>query len=255
MKFISILALILSISACQQATDDKKITEENKESVVAQQPTSKESKVKPPAVAEHSHSHEETVAVANPAVSPLIETPYEIVESDEACETPIVMEFFAYQCPHCFKLESHAQAWKTENAGKVAFKAVPTHLGHQEFGAFLIIHHAAENLGILSKATPALFKRLHEQKQGFSSQDEAVNFLATLGVSKEAAKTALEEEERLKTAIDEDFRLLAKYKISGVPTILVNHKYKFDVTRAGGYDKVFEVVKQTLAMPSNCSDK
>jgi len=49
--------------------------------------------------------------------------------------------------------------------------------------------------------------------------------------------------------------LLAKYKIAGVPTILVNHRYKFDVTKAGGYDKVFEVVDQTLAMPSNCSGK
>ena len=185
----------------------------------------------------------------------LRDEPFTRIESDEACEAPVVMEFFAYQCPHCYTLETEAKKWKDANKGKVKFVAIPTHLGREEFGAFLIVHHASNLLGLLDKATPALFDRIQNQKRGFTSPDDAIAFLVSLGAKQEEAKTAIESDEKIKTAIDESFRLLSKYKISGVPTIIVNHKYQFDVTKAGGYDKVFEVVDQTLRLDSNCSTK
>lgn len=185
----------------------------------------------------------------------LRDEPFTRIESDESCDVPVVMEFFAYQCPHCYTLETEAKKWKDLNKGKVKFVAIPTHLGREEYGSFLIVHHASDLLGLLDKATPALFDRIHNQKKGFSSPEEAIDFLVSLGANQEEAKIAIESDEKIKTAIDESFRLLSKYKISGVPTIIVNHKYQFDVTKAGGYDKVFEVVNQTLKLDSNCSDK
>ena len=185
----------------------------------------------------------------------LRDEPFTRIESDESCEVPVVMEFFAYQCPHCYTLETQAKKWKDANKGKVKFIAIPTHLGREEFGSFLIVHHASKQLGLLDKATPALFDRIHNQKKGFTSPDDATDFLVSLGANPEEAKTAIESDEKIKTAIDESFRLLSKYKIAGVPTIIVNHKYQFDVTKAGGYDKVFEVVNQTLKLDSNCSGK
>lgn len=187
--------------------------------------------------------------------SMLLEQPYDIIESDEVCTEPVVIEFFAYHCPHCLKLEKFAQAWKKKNAGKVKFLTVPTHLGHQEFGPFLIVHQAAKDLGILEKATAMLFKRFHEDKKSFTSPEEAIAFLVSAGADETQAKKAITDEETTKTGLDENFRLLAKYKISSVPTILVNHRYQFDVTKAGGYEKVFEIVEETLKLPSNCSTK
>jgi len=233
-KLLSLFTLILFLSACQPAEKETKTATDTSDS------TAKKEETTPSPAAE---------------VSPLIEQPYDIVESDITCEEPVVIEFFAYQCPHCYKLESFAEAWKKKNQGKVKFQAVPTHLGHQEFGSFLIVHQTAKNLGILDKAMPALFKRLHEDKKTFASQDEAIAFLVALGASEDAVKTAISNEEKIKTGIDENFLLMQKYKISGVPTILVNHQYQFNVTKAGGYDKVFEVVEETLKLPSNCPSK
>ena len=119
--------------------------------------------------------------------------------------------------------------------------------------SFLIVHQAADVLGLLDKATPKLFSRIHDEKKSFASQAEAIDFLVSLGANVEDATSALSDEANGKRAIDENFKLLAKYKITGVPTILVNHRYKFSVTQAGGYDKVFEVVDETLALPSNCT--
>lgn len=244
MKLTKIAFLAIILSACQPASDDTKQSEAE-----AQASTKTEAKTEEQSHDGHSHAQPSTEASADNGL------PYDIVESDESCSEPVVIEFFAYQCPHCYSLEEHAKTWKERNAGKVKFVAIPTHLGNQQFGSFLIVHQAASVLGILDKAMPKMFSRLHEEKKAFASEDEAAEFLATLGVSKDEALTALQDQENSKNALDDNFRLLAKYKIAGVPTILVNHRYKFDVTKAGGYEKVFEVVDQTLAMPSDCSSK
>ena len=245
-KVFGIFALILALSACQPAADDQKDLKESN-------PAATESKSQPKKDVNHSEAGADPEKSEGFSMVPGL--PYEIIESDVVCNAPVVIEFFAYQCPHCYKLEQFAEAWKKENAAKIEFQAVPTHLGHQEFGPFLIVHQAAKNLGLLDKATPMLFKRLHEQKKSFASPDDAIAFLLSIGASEEDAKKALDDEEKIKTAIDDNFRLLAKYKITGVPAILVNHRYQFNVTKAGGYDKVFEVVEETLKLPSNCSKK
>lgn len=248
MRIISIFVLILSLMACQQAEDDSQSPKEQEKS---KQIESLEAKSTPTSK-EHTH---ETPPTTESDFSPLTELPYETVESDEACSAPVVIEFFAYQCPHCYTLEKFADAWKKNNAGKIQFKAIPTDLGNKSFGSFLIVHHAAEKLGLLESAMPALFERIHKQNKGFSSLEDAVAFLVLLGASEQDAKQAIEDQEAVKEAIEEDFRLLAKYKISGVPTVLVNHRYQFSVTKAGGYEKVFDVVDETLKLPSKCSEK
>jgi thiol:disulfide interchange protein DsbA len=183
----------------------------------------------------------------------LVDLPYDIIETDQACEEPIVIEFFAYQCPHCYTLEKQAALWKEKNQGKVKFLAVPTHLGHQEFSSFLIVHQAAKRLGIIEKAMPKMFTRLHEEKKAFASQDDVISFFQSLGVSEENARTAIQSGEEIQKEIDKGFEMLAKYKIASVPTIIVNYRYQFDVTKAGGYDKVFNIVDETLKLPSSCS--
>lgn len=237
--FLAIFTLI-SITSCGQSTDS-----DVPKPIESSYKTDKEAKL----------ADSKAIESQSTDFSLLKDEPFTRIESDETCEAPVVMEFFAYQCPACYRLEAEAKKWKEANQGKVNFVAIPTNLGREEFGSFLIVHHASDLLGLLDKATPALFDRLHNQKKGFTSPDDAISFLVSLGANQEEAKMAIESDEKIKTAIDESFRLLSKYKITGVPTIIVNHKYQFNVTKAGGYDKVFEVVNQTLKLDSNCSVK
>lgn len=251
MRIISIFALILSLMACQQTENESQSSKKPEKTVSAKTETTTDNK----ATSEKQNTSSEAKLETKKDFSLLTELPYKTVESDEACSVPVVIEFFAYQCPHCYKLENFAAAWKNQNAGKIQFRPIPTDLGNKDFGAFLIVHHAAKKLGILESTIPALFNRLHEQKKAFGSSDDAAEFLASLGASKEEAKKAIEDQEAIKSAIDEDYRLLAKYKISGVPTVLVNHRYQFSVTQAGGYENVFNVVEDTLKLPSGCAGK
>lgn len=241
MKILNLLPILFILASCQQADD---ISEAVKTDEV-------KSEIAPPKAIKIVKS----AITSSNDFSMIVDQPYDIIESTETCNEPIVMEFFAYQCPHCYTLEKFAEEWKTKNAGKVKFQAIPTHLGHKEFGAFLIVHQAAKNLNLLDQAIPMLFKRLHEDKKSFSSPEEAVEFLVSVGANKEEAEKTINNDEKIKTGMDENFRLLTQYKIAGVPTILVNHRYQFNVTKAGGYEKVFKVVEETLKLPSNCSSQ
>ncbi len=231
--------------ACQQAADDRQTSQPTENSAVTETITTSKISQPTPNIAPKTEEK----------FSLLLELPYDTVESDEVCTAPVVIEFFAYQCPHCYKLEEFAANWRKNNAGKIQFRPIPTDLGNKKFGSFLIVHHAAEKIGMIEVVIPALFERLHEQKKGFSSLDDAIAFLVSLGASEQDAKQAIEDQKAIEKAVKEDFRLLSKYKISGVPTVLVNHHYQFSVTKAGGYDKVFEVVDETLKLTSHCSKK
>ena len=243
MRIFLVIFLLFTIAACQQE-DTSSNSKTSPEATASE--ANKASEIDPHAG--HDHSND-----SDPLLSPLLDLPYDVIESDTECAEPIVMEFFAYQCPACYKLEEYADKWKKQNNGKIKFEGIPTHLGNQQFGSFLIVHQAAKTLGILDKFTPMAFHRIHVERQAFASQEDAVSFLVSAGADEEKAVEAISDEESIKNAMDTNFRLLAKYKITSVPTILVNHKYMFNASKAGGSDKVFDVVNETLKLPSNCN--
>jgi thiol:disulfide interchange protein DsbA len=195
---------------------------------------------------EHGHQHNQAEIVTNGAK-------YQVVESQATCEKPVVIEFFAYHCPHCNDLEPAAEAWRKKNAGKVEFISVPTHLGHEQLGVLLLVHHAAKKLDVLEKTQHALFKRFHEEKKLFGSEEEVAEFLAAQGADIEKARIVLKDQAAISESIKADFELLNKYKITSVPQVLVNHQYMTNITIAGGHKEVFEVVDETLKLENSCN--
>jgi len=258
---LSILSLLLFTAACSQdAADTAKDTKaqsqavaENKAEAEQQASTTDSQQETAPvqekdAAEQHNHEHSAHEHSANP----LAGIGWQEIEPQFECDKPVVMEFFAYQCPHCYELEPYAQKWHATYQGDAEFIQIPTHLGRQEFGAYLIVHHAAKKLGLIEMATPKLFDRVHKERKLFTSEQDAVDFLVSLGADEKAAREAVMDQEAVNAAVNQDFTYMQKYKITGVPTVIVNHQYKTDVTMAGGYDKVFEQVDKMLALPSKC---
>ncbi|MGX5172543.1 thiol:disulfide interchange protein DsbA/DsbL [Aliikangiella sp. IMCC44653] len=251
MKYLSlIIAASLLLSACQQ--DDK--AEEKPAAEQSAKVVTEKVEPKPAVPAEPKPDHDHSAADHNHAASNEDLEPYTQVEIEKACETPVVYEFFAYHCPHCYNLEPFAEEWRTKNEGKVKFVTVPTDLGHKQFASYLLVHHAADKLGILDKVRPALFERFHKEKKLFASAEEAAQFLADQGADKAKATETLAQEnlEPIGEAIKQDYLMMADYKITHVPQLLVNNKYLTDITRSGGQAETFENIDKLLAMPHNC---
>lgn len=251
-NLIVLLMAALLLSACQQETQqpEAKAVDEPKQVEAVQekqQPAVAENEEQKPAEADpHAgHSHPEGLA-------PVEGERYAVVESQFQCEEPVVIEFFAYQCPHCNNLEPEAEAWRERNAGKVKFLSIPTHLGNQRMGVLLLVHHAAKALGVLEKTQHALFERVHKEERLFASQEEAEAFLVAQGADPAKVKSVIENEQLISDSVKADFEYLQKYRIASVPQVLVNHKYMTDITVAGGHKEVFDVVDEALQLESDC---
>lgn len=196
---------------------------------------------------DHNHGPGEEQASSNEN-----RTPYREIEPQYDCKQPVVIEFYAYQCPHCYELEPSAEAWIKKNKDKVNFVSVPTHLGHEAFQVLLLVHNAAKKLGILDKTKPALFKRIHIDNKSFASPEAAAEFLAEQGANREEALAMLNNQDEIVAEIKKDFEMMTKYKITHVPQILVNHRYMTDISLAGGRTEVFKQVDKMLKLPHSC---
>ncbi len=261
-KFISILFATLIVAGCQgENAKEEGDNNEAKQAQVADKTANTEAKVEKQstaveetntASAEHEnhdgHDHAAQSKIASGEKFQEIEPLFE-------CEEPVVIEFFAYHCPHCYNLEPAAEKWRKNNDGKVKFLSIPTTLGHDQLGSMLLVHHAAKKLGVLEKTQHALFERFHKEKKLFSSAEDAADFLAAQGADKAQALATLNDQEYMNQSIGADYDILMKYKISSVPQVLVNHRYLTNITAAGGHDKVFELVDELLAKPHSCGKK
>ncbi|NVJ61784.1 MAG: thiol:disulfide interchange protein DsbA/DsbL [Gammaproteobacteria bacterium] len=252
MRFILILSVCLVLLACESGsnTDNEPKSDQTKATQDASAGKKDEAQVQASGEEQsghdqdghdhEGHAHSQTSADGKP---------YKEVEPKDSCVKPTVIEFFAYQCPHCYKVESYAAEWKKNNADKVDFITVPTELGREEYVPFVLSHHAAKKLGVLDKVKPILFAVIHEKKKietFFDVFEEA-------GVSREDAEAAMKDFESLRTAMESNYQLMMRYKVTGVPSFLVNYQYMTDISMAGGYDKVMPTVDEMLKQPNSCS--
>ena len=238
MRILTIALLSFVLLACQSESETNKpnATEEK------QAPTATATPKKSDDHAGDDHSGHAHAQTDQPIFSEL--------EVQDQCAQPTVIEFFAYQCPHCYKLEEHAKKWLANKADDVLFISVPTDLGRQEFTQFVAAHYVAERLGVLEQIKPLLFGVIHEGKQ----INNILEAFVEAGADKAEVEKAFQDVDYIKKRFDEGFELMKRYKVSSVPSVLVNYQYMTDVSKAGGYDKVFNVVDETLAKPAKCTD-
>ncbi len=243
---IFVFAIAFFVSACEQ----------NQTEPTDKQPATKTEQAQPAKEGqsgESEHNHDDHAGHNHPPMvaSELGYSPIEKSELD-SCEKPTVIEIFAYQCPHCYKLEEHAKKWKESVGDKVNFITLPTELGRKEFVPFLAIHYTADKLGVLDQIKPQLFDMIHNNKPAFSDFEGVVKMFTAAGVEEQAARDLLQNDAYIMEQMQKTHELMIRYKVTGVPRILVNYSYATDVSEAGGYENVFKAVDKALLEPNSC---
>ena len=160
-----------------------------------------------------------------------------------------VLELFWYGCPHCYQMEPEIEAWLKTKPEDVSFVRMPAVLGPTwELGARAF--YTAELLDVTDKIHAPLFERLHKDKKPLRSADDIKAFFVERGVSaEEFDKTfnsfaVITKTNRAKQARD-------MYGITGVPTLVVNGKYRTTAKLAGGNKQMLEVVDALVEQERN----
>ncbi len=152
-----------------------------------------------------------------------------------------VVELFWYGCPHCYSLEPRIEAWQQSKPDNVAFVRIPAVLGGRNWKLGARAFYTAEVLGVLEKTHGALFAAIHKDKRTIGNKQQLAEFFAEQGVDKDQFFKAYDSF-AVETELRRSRKLVRRYRISGVPAIIVNGKYMVTVSSAGSPDKVFELV-------------
>lgn len=156
-----------------------------------------------------------------------------------------VVELFWYGCGHCYQFESTINPWVAKLPADVTFVRIPA-----MFGGLWNVHGqmfiTLEAMNVESKVHTAIFDAIHKENKKLTTPDEMGDFLATQGVDK-AAFLSTFESFAVKGQMEKAKKLAMAYQITGVPVMIVNGKYRFDLGTAGGPDGALNVADFLIA--------
>ncbi|MEM7101048.1 MAG: thiol:disulfide interchange protein DsbA/DsbL [Pseudomonadota bacterium] len=152
-----------------------------------------------------------------------------------------VVESFSYMCVHCFNFDPYVEAWKRMQEGDVDFKRMPASF-NPDWELMAHAFYTAETLGITAQVHEHIFDGLHNKRQDLRKPENLrVLFSEIAGVSEEdfaAAYNSFSVQGRVRQSNAKT----RAYRVTGVPTMIVNGKYLVDGTSAGGNIAMLHVV-------------
>lgn len=165
-----------------------------------------------------------------------------------------VAEFFWYGCPHCLDFEPYVQRWDAEKPANVRFVKIPI-----VWNPVALLHgrmyYAGEILirnGVIKDGKAfhdAVFQEYHRRGNRMASEAAVKKIFERFGVTDEQYETtwnSFEVDQKVRVAND----LMRRYKIDGVPAVVVNGKYRSGAAEAGGYPKLLELINELIVRES-----
>lgn len=156
-----------------------------------------------------------------------------------------VVELFWYGCPHCYSFEPVVNPWAEKLPADVNFVRIPAMFGGP-WDAHGQMFLTLEAMGVENKVHSAVFNAIQKEGKRLTDKNEMADFLATQGVDKDKFLATFDSF-AIKGQITKAKELAKKYEISGVPTMVVNGKYRFDLGTAGGPEQTLNVADQLIA--------
>lgn len=156
-----------------------------------------------------------------------------------------VVELFWYGCPHCYQFESTINPWVEQLPEDVNFVRIPALFGGV-WNAHGQLFITLENMQVEQKVHDAVFNAIHKQGKKLATPDEMAEFLVDQGLDKDAFLKTYNSF-GVKGQMEKAKKLAMAYQISGVPVMIVNGKYRFDLGSAGGPQQTLQVADQLIA--------
>lgn len=155
-----------------------------------------------------------------------------------------VAEVFWYGCPHCYSLEPVISDWASRLPADVQFVRIPV-MWNPPHEMHARVFYTAEALGKLPVISAAMFKAIHVDNKPMLEEDDIRALFVESGVPAEEFNRTFRSfsvESQLKRAKD----LTARYKVKGVPLLIINGKYKTDGPQIKSQQDMLAVAEELI---------
>ncbi|WP_207060548.1 thiol:disulfide interchange protein DsbA/DsbL [Motiliproteus sp. SC1-56] len=151
-----------------------------------------------------------------------------------------VVEVFGYWCPHCNNFERYLGPWKAQVPEYVDFKHIPVVFRPNQQEAAKA-YYLAKTLGVEEQLHPAMFDQYHRIRRPINTREQLAELFAAFGVSQADFDKAYDSF-ALNAQMSRGKKKAQEYRISGVPSMVVNGKYLVTAEKAGSQREMLEVV-------------
>ena len=137
-----------------------------------------------------------------------------------------VLEIFWYGCPHCYALEPYLKKWLKNKPEFVEFVQLPAVLNRSwAFDARVFYTFVA--LGLIDELHEAYFDAIHKDRRRMKKVEQVASWAQEQGVDSMLANAT---------------QMSGRYEADGVPTIIIDGKYRTTVSLAGGHNEIIDLI-------------
>lgn len=134
-----------------------------------------------------------------------------------------VLEFFFYECGHCFHLHPLLAAWEKSKAADVEMTYVPT-IFRDSTEPLAHAYYALQDMGQIQQLDDAIYQAIHVTQSNLYDADTIGAFVSKHGVDRakfEAAYNSFSVQSKVTHAK----QMIRIYNIQGTPTLIVDGRY------------------------------
>ncbi len=134
-----------------------------------------------------------------------------------------VVEFFFYECPHCYHLHGPLSAWEKKMPKDVELKFVPV-IFRDSMEPMARTYYALEALGQQARLHNDLFEAWHVYHVDLSDEAKITDFVAKHGVDR-AKFAAAYNSFSIGSKLRRSEQMVESFGVRGTPTLAVDGKY------------------------------
>lgn len=150
-----------------------------------------------------------------------------------------VVEFFWYECPHCFAFEQPLEAWVKKLPADVALRRVPVGFTARHQVAQRL-YYTMEAMGLLPTLHSRVFAAIHVQNRRMGSEADVMVYMKEQGV--DMAKFGdVYKSFQVNTLCTRARQLSDAYKIDGVPALGIQGRFWTAASLAGNHERALVV--------------
>ena len=160
-----------------------------------------------------------------------------------------VLELFWYRCPHCYRLEPYLKQWLKNKPEFVEYVRMPAIL-NRSWSFDARVYYTLVALDLVDKLHEPYFDTIHKERKKIVNVEQFANWAAEYGVDRNSVLdtfTSFGVDSMLSHAKD----MTPRYETDGVPTIIIDGKYRSKVSLAGGHNELIDLINHLANVASD----
>ena len=151
-----------------------------------------------------------------------------------------VLEIFCYFCPHCYALEPYLKKWLKNKPEFVEFVQLPAVLNRSwAFDARVFYTFVA--LGLMDELHEAYFDAIHQDRRRMKNVEQVASWAQEQGIDPKLILDTFNSF-GVDSMLANATQMSGRYEADGVPTIIIDGKYRTTVSLAGGHNEIIDLI-------------